>query len=69
MKTFENFKAVLTLKEAQLLLHVSTTKINQLVHQKGFPSFKVGRLWRVDEEKLRLWIIEQIQDKDDACVS
>ena len=69
MRMFKEFKNVLTLKEAQVRLHVSTTKINQLVHQKGFPSFKVGRLWRVDEEKLRLWITKQIQDKDDACIS
>lgn len=63
-----DFKAMLTLKEAQAVLGVSTAMINQLVHQKGFPSFKVGRLWRIDGKRLFVWIRDRIQEKDEDCI-
>lgn len=59
---------LLTLKEAQQILEVSTSMINQLVHAKGFPSLKIGRQWRIEPSRLREWLEQQMQEKDDNCL-
>lgn len=59
---------LLTLKEGKQILKVSTSKINQLVHSKGFPSLKIGRQWRIEPSRLREWLEQQMQEKDDNCL-
>lgn len=54
---------LLTLKETQQKLSVSTTVMNQLVHSIGFPSFKIGRQWRIEPLRLQAWIDGQMQDE------
>ncbi len=61
-------KRFLTVQETAKCLKISATHMYDLVHSKGFPSFKVGGRWRVDKSKLDKWIDKQIQVKDSECI-
>lgn len=42
---------------------ISEWKASAMMRSKGFPSFRVGRLWRVREEDLESWIKERKREK------
>ena len=50
---------LLTVSETQSYLGVSKNTLYSLLQQRDFPAFKVGREWRVDSQKLYVWIDKQ----------
>lgn len=46
-------------KDLMKILQISEWNAITLMKSKGFPSFKIGRLWRVREEDLEKWIRER----------
>ena len=49
-------KRLISLKELAEHMNISYHSAYRLVHSKGFPSYKIGGLWRVDVEKLEHWL-------------
>lgn len=45
--------------ELMTYLKISEWKALAIMRSKGFPSFRVGREWRVMEEDLNKWINER----------
>ncbi|GBG57287.1 putative DNA-binding protein Rv0500A [Sporomusaceae bacterium FL31] len=43
---------LITVKELERFLGISTPRAYELVHSKGFPTVKVGRGYRVNKDKL-----------------
>ena len=43
---------LITVKELERFLNISTQKAYELVHSKGFPTIKVGRSYRVNKDSL-----------------
>lgn len=50
---------VLLPEEARQILKVGKSKMLQLLNSDDFPSYKVGRRWYVNAEKLNEWINNQ----------
>lgn len=44
-------------------LGIGERKAKELMRSKSFPSFKVGRLWKVEEGDLMRWIKERKEQK------
>lgn len=59
---------LLTLQETQEYLAVSSSKIYELVNSKEFPSFKIGKQWRIEPNRLDSWINMKMQERDDNCL-
>lgn len=65
--TFETMPKLLTPKMVQELLHISSTTFFRWVTKGKLPgAFKLGRLWRVDRDRLKAWIDEQIEQGSDG---
>jgi len=43
---------LLTAKELERLLKLSTPRTYELLHSKGFPTVRIGKHYRVDKQKL-----------------
>jgi len=43
---------LLTAKEVERLLKLSTPRVYELIHSKGFPTVVIGKHYRVDKQKL-----------------
>ena len=52
-------KLLLSTREVAQALGVSERFVKQLIHAGSLPSFKVGRLRRIDAGDLRAWIERQ----------
>lgn len=50
---------MLTIDEVADILKISKPTVYNIIHSDGFPKFKVGRSWRVDEQLLLKWIQEK----------
>lgn len=50
---------ILLPEEARTILKVGKNTMMQLLHQEGFPSYKIGRRWYINGEKLHEWIDKQ----------
>lgn len=46
-------------EEARQILKVGKTTMHDLLHQEGFPSYKIGRRWYINKLKLNEWINNQ----------
>lgn len=46
-------------KELAERLGISEWYARQLMRAEGFPSFRIGKLWKVDENDLVRWIQEK----------
>ena len=57
--TFES-KLTLNISEAAAVLGVSRPTMYELLHQEGFPSFRVGKRVLVPVEALRRWVDQQV---------
>lgn len=51
--------AVLTVPQTAEYLGVSEDTVYNLVHSEDFPSFRVGRSWRIDGQRLGEWVARQ----------
>lgn len=49
---------LITAKELEKLLGVSTSRTYELMNSRGFPTVKIGRCYRVDKAKLLKMIDE-----------
>lgn len=52
-------KLAVSVREAAVLLGLSTKTVYQLTHQEGFPSFKLGERTLVSVDGLREWVRQQ----------
>ncbi len=43
---------LLTAKELERLFKLSTPRVYELIHSKGFPTVRIGKHYRVNKEKL-----------------
>ncbi len=43
---------LLTAKELERLFKLSTPRVYELIHSKGFPTVRIGKHYRVDKQKL-----------------
>ncbi|WP_433543363.1 helix-turn-helix domain-containing protein [Neomoorella humiferrea] len=59
VKSFEDLPEILTVNELQSVLGVSRVTAYQLVHQNGFPSFRLGRALRIPKRALLDWLAQQ----------
>lgn len=50
---------VLLPNEVQEILKIGKSTMMQLLHQEGFPSYKIGRRWYINADKLEEWINKQ----------
>ena len=55
----DNIRLAYNLNEAAEALNVSRPMMTHLVHQAGFPSFRVGRRWIIPVDGLKRWLEEQ----------
>lgn len=57
MKNIENsLPIVLTPMDVAKILGISRNTAYQVVHSRGFPSFRVGKQYRVSRDKFLLWL-------------
>lgn len=57
MKNIENsLPIVLTPMDVAEVLGISRNTAYQVVHSRGFPSFRVGKQYRVSRDKFLLWL-------------
>ncbi len=47
---------IITTRELQDILKLNNRQTKALVRTQGFPSFKIGREYRIDEDALAEWI-------------
>ena len=52
-------KATMTVREMQNYMSIGRAKAYELVYQKGFPSFRIGRKILISREGLTKWMKEQ----------
>ena len=46
----------MTIPELQAYLHICRRTAYTLVHQEGFPAYRVGRSIRIDRKELEAWM-------------
>ena len=63
MQNETTLEPMLTVNDLVKILKVSHCKAYQLVHAKGFPSYKLGGSWRIDSYKLRKWLNTNNEEK------
>ena len=51
----------LTVEQAAKAMQVSRPTMLTLVHQSGFPSFRVGKRWIIPVSGLERWLDEQVE--------
>lgn len=54
-----------TADELQEMLKLTPKQAKALIHTEGFPSVKIGREYRVEEESLRQWLTDTKEIKLD----
>lgn len=59
MKSTNSLPLVLTPMDIAELLGISRNTAYQVVHSRGFPSFKVGKQYRVSSDKFLSWLNSQ----------
>lgn len=52
-------KRLLSINDTADTLQISRPMVYQLIHQEGFPAFRLGNRWRVSADGLDRWIAEQ----------
>lgn len=67
LQSSDNLKLVLTPKDVAVLLGVSRNTAYETVHSKGFPSFKVGKQYRVRLDRLLQWMEEVEENAKEAA--
>ena len=50
---------ILVPEEAREILKVGKSTMQDLLHRKDFPSYKIGRRWYIKKDKLIEWINNQ----------
>lgn len=51
----------LTVEQAAKAMQISRPTMLTLVHQSGFPSFRVGKRWIIPVSGLERWLDEQVE--------
>lgn len=51
--------AVLNVQQAAEYLGVCDEVVYTLVHREDFPGFRIGRIWRIDAQRLGEWVRQQ----------
>lgn len=59
MAHINNLPPVLTPMDVAEFLKISRNTAYQVVHSRGFPSFKVGKQYRVSSDKFLSWLNSQ----------
>lgn len=55
--------AVLNVHQAAEYLKVCDEVVYTLVHREDFPGFRIGRVWRIDAQRLGEWVRRQASGK------
>lgn len=58
-------KKILTTKEVQEILQLNDRQARALMRTASFPSFRIGREWRIAEDALDAWIAKRPKIKLD----
>lgn len=66
MKSTNSLPLVLTPMDVAELLGISRNTAYQVVHSRGFPSFKVGKQYRVSSDKFLSWLNSQSNSLTDT---
>lgn len=66
MKSTNSLPLVLTPMDIAELLGISRNTAYQVVHSRGFPSFKVGKQYRVSSDKFLSWLNSQSNSLTDT---
>jgi len=53
---YHNLPKLLTPKDVQAYLHIGDAKLYNLMKQKNFPSFRLGRQYYILEDKFIEWM-------------
>ena len=65
--SFEDVPKILTRKQVQELLQISQPTFFRWVYAGKLPgAFKLGRLWRVDRDRLKIWVDGLIEQGSDG---
>lgn len=46
-------------EEARQILKIGKSTMQELLHREDFPSYKIGRRWYINKQKLLTWINNQ----------
>lgn len=63
MEHTSNLPFVLTPKDVARVMCISRNKAYEVVHSKNFPSFKVGKQYRVSRDKFLTWLSTASDEK------
>lgn len=66
MKSTNSLPLVLTPMDIAELLGISRNTAYQVVHSRGFPSFKVGKQYRVSRDKFLSWLDSESNSSTDT---
>ena len=47
---------ILTPRDISIILGISRNKAYEVIHSEGFPSFQIGKQYRVQREKFLSWL-------------
>ncbi len=56
-------RRLISLKELAYMLCISYHSAYRLARTNGFPSYKIGGIWRVDVDKLNRWLAVNNEQK------
>jgi len=56
---------LLTIEDLKELFHIGNTKVYKLCEQPSFPSFRLNKVWYVDQDELVKWMqkVRKMPDK------
>ncbi len=58
LQRIDDLPLVLTPLDVAAVLDVSRNTAYEIVHSKGFPSFKIGKQYRIRRDRFLQWMIE-----------
>ena len=67
IKSYDELPMFLSAMDVAALLGISRSSAYELMHEKGFPSVRIGSRFIVPKANLQTWIDEQIQKKNGVC--
>lgn len=61
-KNFNELPLYMSVPAVAKLLGISESSGYELVHEKGFPAFRIGSRIVVERDKLKIWIDRRVQE-------
>ncbi len=66
IKDQENLPLILSVPHTQEITQISSQKVYELTHFKGFPAIRLGKIIRIPRQAFFKWLTEQTEGKNGA---